>query len=54
MMAFVLAVMGLVAFPIGTIVGAVIIAYLLTDEARGAFEPPMGPGAVPDIEPRAA
>lgn len=36
--AIVLAVLGLCAFPIGTIIGALIIWYLLQDEARQAFE----------------
>jgi len=38
--ALVLAVLGLLAFPIGTIIGALIIWYLLQDEAKAAFEGP--------------
>lgn len=34
----VLSILGLFAFPIGTIIGALIIWYLLQDEARLAFE----------------
>ena len=36
--AIVLAIFGLLAFPIGTIVGALVIWYLLKDEVRLAFE----------------
>lgn len=36
-LAFVLSAMGLLAFPVGTVVGALIIWYLLTDEAKQAF-----------------
>ena len=36
-LAIVLAAMGLLLFPIGTIVGALIIWYLLNDEAKQAF-----------------
>lgn len=37
-LAFILAIIGLFAFPIGTIIGAVIIWYLLKDDVRQAFE----------------
>jgi hypothetical protein len=37
-LAFVLAIFGLFAFPIGTVIGAVIIWYLLKEETRDAFE----------------
>jgi hypothetical protein len=37
-LAFVLAIFGLFAFPIGTVIGAVIIWYLLRDETREVFE----------------
>jgi hypothetical protein len=37
-LAFILAIFGLFAFPIGTVIGALIIWYLLKDEVREAFE----------------
>ena len=37
-LAFVLAIFGLFAFPIGTVIGAVIIWYLLKEDVREAFE----------------
>ena len=37
-LAIVLAALGLLAFPIGTVIGALIIWYLLKDEVRQAFE----------------
>lgn len=37
-LAFVLAIFGLFAFPIGTVIGAVIIWYLLKEDTRQAFE----------------
>ena len=37
-LAFVLAIFGLFAFPIGTVIGAVIIWYLLKEDTREAFE----------------
>ncbi len=37
-LAFVLAIFSLFAFPIGTVIGAVIIWYLLKDDVREAFE----------------
>ena len=37
-LAFVLAIFGLFAFPIGTVIGAVIIWYLLREDTREAFE----------------
>ena len=37
-LAFVLAIFGLFAFPIGTVIGAVIIWYLLRKDTREAFE----------------
>ena len=37
-LAFVLAIFGLFAFPIGTVIGAVIIWYLLKGDVREAFE----------------
>ncbi len=45
-LAIVLAAMGLLAFPIGTVAGALIIWYLLGDEAKRAFG--AAPPAVPD------
>ncbi len=41
--AIVLAILQLPAFPIGTIIGAAIIWYLLTDEGREPFEGPRPP-----------
>jgi hypothetical protein len=41
--AIVLAILQLPAFPIGTIIGALIIWYLLTDEGREVFEGPRPP-----------
>lgn len=37
-LAFVLAIISLFAFPIGTVIGALIIWYLLKDDVREAFE----------------
>ncbi len=37
-LAFILAILNLFAFPIGTVVGALIIWYLLKDDVREAFE----------------
>ena len=37
-LAFILAIFGLFAFPIGTVIGALIIWYLLKDDVREAFE----------------
>ena len=37
-LAFILAIFGLFAFPIGTVIGILIIWYLLKDEVREAFE----------------
>ena len=37
-LAFILAIFGLFAFPIGTVIGVLIIWYLLKDEVREAFE----------------
>ena len=37
-LAFILAIFGLVAFPVGTVIGALIIWYLLKDEVRETFE----------------
>ena len=37
-LAIALAALGLLAFPIGTVIGALIIWYLLKDEVRQAFE----------------
>jgi len=37
-LAFILAIFGLFAFPIGTVIGALIIWYLLKDEVREAFD----------------
>jgi hypothetical protein len=37
-LAFVLAIFSLFAFPIGTVIGALIIWYLLKDDVREAFE----------------
>ena len=37
-LAIVLAALGLLAFPIGTVIGALIIWYLLKEEVRQAFE----------------
>jgi uncharacterized Tic20 family protein len=37
-LAFILAIFSLFAFPIGTIIGALIIWYLLKDDVRDAFE----------------
>ena len=37
-LAFILAIFGLLAFPVGTVIGALIIWYLLKDEVREAFE----------------
>jgi uncharacterized Tic20 family protein len=37
-LAIVLAALGLLAFPVGTVIGALIIWYLLKDEVRQAFE----------------
>jgi uncharacterized Tic20 family protein len=49
-LAFVLAIFSLFAFPIGTIIGAVIIWYLLKQDVREAFE--MAEGAMfPAEEP---
>ena len=44
-LAMVLAIMGLIFIPIGTIVGVFIIRYLLTDEARHAFGSAIPPSA---------
>ena len=44
-LAMVLAIMGLIFVPIGTIVGVFIIRYLLTDEARHAFGSAIPPSA---------
>lgn len=54
MLAIVLAALGLIWFPIGTIVGALIIWYLLSEEAQQAFgaAPPAAPA--PTIERKAA
>ncbi len=46
-LAMVLAIMGLIFIPIGTIVGVFIIRYLLSDEAKHAF----GVAAVPEPTP---
>ena len=53
-LAMVLAALGLLAFPVGTIIGALIIWYLLTPEAQEAFgtAPPTAPE--PGIERKAA
>ena len=49
-LAFVLAILGLFAFPIGTVIGVVIIWYLLKQDVREAFE--MAEGAMlPEEEP---
>ena len=37
-LAFILAIFGLFAFPIGTVIGALIIWYLLKDDVREAFD----------------
>jgi thiosulfate reductase cytochrome b subunit len=37
-LAFILAIISLFAFPIGTVIGAVIIWYLLKDDVTAAFE----------------
>ena len=37
-LAFILAIFGLFAFPIGTVIGALIIWYLIKDDVREAFE----------------
>ena len=37
-LAFIMAIFSLFAFPIGTVIGALIIWYLLKDEVREAFE----------------
>ena len=37
-LAFILAILGLFAFPIGTVIGALIIWYLLKDDVREAFD----------------
>ncbi|MFC1923291.1 hypothetical protein ACFLY4_08375 [Chloroflexota bacterium] len=37
-LAFILAIFGLFAFPVGTVIGALIIWYLLKDDVREAFE----------------
>ena len=37
-LAFILAILGLFAFPIGTVIGALIIWYLLKEDVREAFE----------------
>jgi len=50
----VLAAMGLFAFPIGTVIGALIIWYMFGDEAKEAFEPTSPPAAVPGIDRQAA
>jgi hypothetical protein len=44
-LAMVLAIMGLIFIPIGTIVGVFIIRYLLTDEATQAFGAAIPPSA---------
>ncbi len=44
-LAMVLAIMGLIMIPIGTIVGVLIIRYLLRDEAKQAF----GVAALPEL-----
>lgn len=52
--AIVLAILQLPAFPIGTIIGAAIIWYLLTDEGREPFEgarPPTTPSSTPPTPP---
>ena len=41
--AVVLAILQLLAFPIGTVIGALIIWYLLTDQGREVFEGPPPP-----------
>lgn len=52
-LAMVLAALGLLAFPVGTIVGVLIIWYLLTPEAEAAFG--TAPPAMPEpIERKAA
>ena len=37
-LAFILSIFGLFAFPIGTVIGALIIWYLIKDDVREAFE----------------
>ena len=52
-LAFILAIFGLFAFPIGTVIGALIIWYLLKDEVREAFdaaEDGMMLAAVPPVD----
>lgn len=44
---FVLAIFGLFAFPVGTVIGALIIWYLLKEDTREAFEAAEG-GMLPD------
>lgn len=53
-LSIVLAAMGLLAFPIGTVIGALIIWYMLGDEAKEAFYPTSSPAAVSGIDSRAA
>lgn len=48
-LAFVLAIFGLLAFPIGTVIGALIIWYLLKEDIREAFE--MAEGEMLMVEP---
>lgn len=49
-LSFVLAAMGLLAFPVGTVVGALIIWYMLTDEAKRAFEAAPPPPSAAELE----
>jgi hypothetical protein len=53
-LSIVLAAMGLLAFPIGTVVGALIIWYMLSDEAKESFSPTSETAAVSGIDSRAA
>lgn len=49
-LAFILGILNLFFFPIGTIIGAVIIWYLLKDDIRQAFEE-SSMGVYPELEP---
>jgi hypothetical protein len=50
-LAFILAIISLFAFPIGTVIGAVIIWYLLKDDVREAFEAAESADLVEVLEP---